>query len=287
MSRPIVQSLWIGPKLSMMEQTSIWSFLQHGYDYHLYVFDNVAGVPEGVTLCDANEILSRDKIVLTKRGFCKGSPAGFSDMFRYCLLLKKGNWWVDTDVICQKPFDFDGDHVLGNELQMDGTATANVAVIKAPVGSSLMEYCYRACQDVDLERIEWGEIGPRLLERALHELNMLECIQSPSVFYPVNFWELGQLFDDRPVPEHAHAIHLWHARWKHTGIDPDGNFPPDCIWEKLRQEFLPGYAPPKLSPNEIAWLNSRLARLTTPRRRIFKRVRNHVRSVLGIHRKAA
>jgi hypothetical protein len=33
----IIQGLWVGPELSVMEQLSVSSFLRHGHQYHLYV----------------------------------------------------------------------------------------------------------------------------------------------------------------------------------------------------------------------------------------------------------
>ena len=41
--KQIIQGLWIGSELSMMEQLSIASFLKNGHDYHLYVYGDVKG----------------------------------------------------------------------------------------------------------------------------------------------------------------------------------------------------------------------------------------------------
>ena len=41
----VIQGLWIGPELSVMEQLSIASFLENGHEYHLYVYDAVKNVP--------------------------------------------------------------------------------------------------------------------------------------------------------------------------------------------------------------------------------------------------
>ena len=43
----IIQGLWVGPELSVMEQLSVSSFLRHGHQYHLYVYDDVKNVPAG------------------------------------------------------------------------------------------------------------------------------------------------------------------------------------------------------------------------------------------------
>ncbi len=36
----------------------------------------------------------------------------FANFFRYKLLLEKGGWFVDSDTICMRPFDFDNEYVL-------------------------------------------------------------------------------------------------------------------------------------------------------------------------------
>src|SRR5205823_1893528 len=53
----IIQGLWIGPQLSIMEQLSIASFLRNGHDYHLYIYNELPNVPKGVVIRDASEIL--------------------------------------------------------------------------------------------------------------------------------------------------------------------------------------------------------------------------------------
>lgn len=58
----IVQGLWIGDKLSLMEQLSIQSFLKNQHDYHLYVYRDVKNIPIGTTLMDGNEILPEKSI---------------------------------------------------------------------------------------------------------------------------------------------------------------------------------------------------------------------------------
>src|SRR4051812_19813754 len=99
----IIRGLWIGAELSVMERMSIASFLAHGHEYHLYVYDDVKYVPKGALVRDANEILPSSMIFQYKHS---KSYAGFANFFRYQLLLQKGGWWVDTDVVCLKPFLF-------------------------------------------------------------------------------------------------------------------------------------------------------------------------------------
>jgi hypothetical protein len=105
-SNKIIQGLWIGGKLSIMEQLSISSFIKNGHEYHLYVYDEVKNIPAVTVIKDGNEILPSSRIFTYQSGWVKGSYAGFADSFRFHLLKNKGGWWVDTDIICLKPFNF-------------------------------------------------------------------------------------------------------------------------------------------------------------------------------------
>jgi len=107
-----MQGLWIGPELSPMEALSIRSFLAHGHEYHLYTYGHVSNVPEGTVVKDANAIIPFDK-VFKYRDY--DSYSGFSNHFRYQLLQLRGGWWVDLDLICLKPFDFESDYVFSSE----------------------------------------------------------------------------------------------------------------------------------------------------------------------------
>ncbi len=65
--------------------------------------------------------------------------AGFSNFFRYKLLLDRGGWWVDADTICLRPFDFREPFVFASVMipaGSDGGCVPAVApgIIKAPRG---------------------------------------------------------------------------------------------------------------------------------------------------------
>ena len=108
----VIQGLWIGSRLSPMEEISIRSFLANGHEYHLYAYSRIENLPEGTILRDANEIVSSEKI-FKYRDY--DSYAGFSNHFRYKLLLQNGGWWADLDLICLKPFDFKTGYVFSSE----------------------------------------------------------------------------------------------------------------------------------------------------------------------------
>src|ERR1043165_5789198 len=151
----VIQGLWIGPELSVMEQLSIASFLQNGHEYHLYVYDAVKNVPARAVIKDASEILPASRIFQYKH---QASYAGFANYFRYKLLLERGGWWVDTDVICLKPFDFADEYVFASENDVKSEAISS-GVIKARAGSELMAYAWQVCEEKEPQQLKWGETG--------------------------------------------------------------------------------------------------------------------------------
>ena len=57
----IINSLWIGDKISTMERLSISSHLKQGHDYHLWAYESL-DVPEGTVLRYAGDILGKEEI---------------------------------------------------------------------------------------------------------------------------------------------------------------------------------------------------------------------------------
>jgi hypothetical protein len=108
MSR-VIQSLWVGGRLSTMEQLCIRSFQAHGHEFVLYVYEATEGVPPGTVVMDANTIIPASRIFTYRE---HQTYAGFANFFRYKLLLERGGWFVDADMVCLRPFGFDDDYVF-------------------------------------------------------------------------------------------------------------------------------------------------------------------------------
>jgi hypothetical protein len=102
-----ISSFWHGP-LSKLELLTLESFIENGHEFDLYMYEapNIK-INKKVNLKDANEIVPRNKLFTYKGyGDCRvGSLGGFSDIFRYYLIYKKGGWYVDMDVTCLNSFN--------------------------------------------------------------------------------------------------------------------------------------------------------------------------------------
>ena len=232
-----IQGLWIGPELSAMEKLSIASFLQNGHAYHLYVYSDLRNLPPGTELKDANEILPSSRIFQYKQ---KPSYAGFANFFRYKLLLERGGWWADTDMICLKAFDFPESHVFASEI-CDGEEVVTSGIIKAPIGSEAMAYAWEVCQSKDLDKLIWGETGPRLMAQAA-KMFALEQHQKPHhVFCPLAYTDWHKVLEPEAgelVSESSYALHLWNEMWRVNNQDKSGAYHPDCLYERLKRKYL-------------------------------------------------
>ena len=156
-SSNIIQSLWIGERLTKMEQLSIKSFVENGHEYHLYTYGDVKGIPEGTTVKDGNEILDKSEIYYYKNG----SVSAFSNLFRFTLLYKKGGYWADTDLVCVRPFKLEQDFVISSEPMTDYSGlNINAGLLKFPKGSKEalegVVYQRQIKEDILSGKIEWS-----------------------------------------------------------------------------------------------------------------------------------
>jgi len=247
----VVQSLWVGNRLSLMEQLCIRSFLHHGHEFQLYTYGPCDGVPPGTMVKDADEIIPADRICVYEHGFGKGSPAVFADLFRYALLLGRGGWWVDLDGVALRRFEFAESCILGTSGGRSGHRAIQTAVIHVPAGSELMTRCL-AVAERSTGGIRWGEIGPRLLGRISRELHLADAAQPSSTFYPIRANRVWDLVSPNRTIRDAFGVHLWHALWKHFGLDPDGRYPETSLYERWIAAYLPEAVREKRRPVNVA-----------------------------------
>ncbi len=234
--RQIIQGLWIGSELSVMEQLSIASFLRNGHEYHLYVYGEMKNVPRGCVIRDASEILPAERIFQYPQ---YPSYAGFANFFRYKLLLERGGWWADTDVICLRPFDFSEPHVFASEIVNEAEVIAS-AILKAPTGSEAMAYAWATCQSKQTEKLVWGETGPRLVAEAVKKFSLEEYRQPADVFCPLGYADWRQVIEPEThlrFNESTRAIHLWNEMWRDSGQDKNAAYDPECLYEQLKKKY--------------------------------------------------
>jgi len=236
MENRVIQGLWIGSELSLMERLSIASFLSNGHEYHLYVYDDLRNAPVGATVKDGNEILPASMIFQYEK---HKSFSAFSNFFRYKLLLERGGWWADADMVCLKPFDFSHEYVFSSE-SASGEEFINCGVIKVPPNSPAMEYAWETCRAKLPEKLIWGEVGPRLMASSIKRLSLERFVMSPQVFCPFGYTEWDEVLNPNKVWDlgDAYAVHLWNEMWRRNGRDKNQSYDPACLYERLKGKYL-------------------------------------------------
>jgi len=230
----IVQSFWVGSDLSAMEYLSISSFLKNGHEYHLYTYGDVGNIPPGTMVRDAGEILPRSMIFQYRE---HKSYSAFSNFFRYKLLLEKGGWWIDTDLVCLRSFDFPEEYVFSSERAV-GKEFVNAGAIKAPPGSEPMAYAWAICESKNREALVWGEVGPKLVAEVIEKFALERYVKRPHVFCPIDYGDWRKVLDpdvNWKIDEDTYAIHLWNEFWRRSGQDKNLRYHSDCLYEKLRR----------------------------------------------------
>jgi len=255
---PIIHMFWHGRPLSILEQLSMQSFLDHGHELHLYVYEKPNNVPAKVTIKDARDILPFDCLFYLKK---RGSVSQFSDWIRYKILYEQGGIWADTDVICLQAFDYESDYIFG----LESDDIANVAVLGLPKGDFLAEWMLNICNKPNQimpydsykekkrkikrkllnrgkEYIKWGEWGPWGLSSAAKHLGLFHHALPFWHFYAIgpDNWQtiFDSSFSENPdFLKNCKAIHLWNDMHKrHPNFNANDKFPDDSLIETLKRK---------------------------------------------------
>ena len=248
----IVQSLWVGDKLSRMEHYSIKSFLKLGFTYHLYVYENVKNVPKGTIIKDANTIIKKRKIFSLKSSFLP-----FSDIWRYKLLYEKGGYWVDLDMIALKMFDFKDDFVFSSERTIQKGAYkskakyyANIGVLKAPPKSDFYKEAYEKCVKFNKTHKNDDKLKyMKMLRKLIVKYNFKQYVKRPILFCNLNWWHAKEAFhpvtkfeSKYGVPSNTlnsmfakpYTVHFWRDRvTKKYKLGLDEIYDSNSLWELM------------------------------------------------------
>jgi len=212
----IIHGMWVGGPLSRLELLTLRSFTHFGHEFHLWLYDDLsAPVSVGVRLRDANEIIPREHVFQKadhdpETGVGRGSyGAPFSDLFRYRLLHEHGGIWVDMDVTCLRPFDFEDDYVFRtHRVGVVGN------IIKCPKRSRLMRDTYEETAAIADERCAW--LAPnRILSKNVQRLGLERYIKA-DICNPDSWMHFVRPLVETlaAIPDGWYAIHWINEFWR-------------------------------------------------------------------------
>lgn len=236
-------------RLSFLEQLCLKSFIDAGHSVVLYHYGRLQGVPDGILLRDANDVLPRTNFLKHER---TGSPALHSDLFRYKMLEQNDDMiWADTDAYCMKRFETPNGHFYGWESEHH----INGGVLGLPKDSEtlreLLEYTsdefaipswYGPEYQKELEEKKalghpvhaseqpWGVWGPHAVTHFLHKTGEAKYALPQEGLYPFLFKErrnmLKRNFDTTGiVTENTYSIHLYGRRMRARLVEKEGGIP--------------------------------------------------------------
>ncbi|MBI1247228.1 hypothetical protein GC197_05210 [bacterium] len=261
-----IQTLWIGDRLSRLEHLCLSSFVHHHPgQVDLYAYAPIANVPAGVRMVDANEIVPESSVF----SYYRGSYAGFADLFRWKLLQDRGGYWIDTDMLCVRPFDFSAPIVFGKETESYGKTfwSAAVGVLKFPQGHPACQYMvqrclhphqpdkydrpmqrlkkwYRRCFSRSISPVVWGGAGgPKGFAYAIEKFRLHQYMLDNTVFYPVHGTLWRSPFDstydgDWQLMQKTRAVHLWNEMLRSNGFDKDAPYHPGSLADYYEVKYV-------------------------------------------------
>lgn len=230
---PTVHALWIGNQLGKVARSCLMSFISHGHSVHLHTYDNIIDVPDGITICDANLIIPKDKIIKHK---ATGSYALFSDIFRYELLKQVDGIYIDCDVYCIDTLSIPHHGYL---LGYEDDKKINGAVLALPKDSELLNQLITIAYDEHfippwygkkaqnrlkwkkrfglakhISQMPWGVIGPEAITYYVQHYQLESYIQPIDIFYPIHYTCVNHLMnaglDIKDITTHrSKCIHLY------------------------------------------------------------------------------
>ena len=232
---PGLNSLWIGERLGYVEKLTLASAQAVGHAITLYSYtpEKLRGVPSGVEVRDASEVVPYSALAHYFEG---GSAALGTDFFRYAMQAKGLGTWVDLDLYFVRPIDFEDEYLFGWEHK----TSINGAVLRLPANSEMVrELCdipqmnwrppfygprktaifyWRRLIEGDLrpENYRWGTFGPMFLTYLAKKYGVARQAKKRSVFYPVihHNWKLlcgPPRFVEAELSRETRTVHLWRS----------------------------------------------------------------------------
>jgi hypothetical protein len=240
-------TLWIGERMGPVERACLRSMMRHGHDVALYTYGLVDGVPEGVELRNAADVLPAERILCHE----SGSVALFANWFRYALLRREAGIWVDTDVYLLAPLGRQPDHLFGWEDELRIASGILRLPSDSPVLHDLLGLFERQTLPfwlpwyergrawlwrlgtgrTGLERMPWGAAGPRALTALAQRHGVAGEAAPTSRFYPIHYRDARWILDpsrrlEEMIRPDSLSIHLWNELikgWKEDAA-PAGSF---------------------------------------------------------------
>jgi len=187
-------TLWFGNEPTLLQKLSWNSYIYHGHELNIYLYDMSIDVPSGAIKKDANDIILEKDIFLPKfnKPFSGDGHGQFADAFRMYMLKKTNLIWTDSDIIClsdnwpnPEPYLFG--LFMEGPLAVDEPPRINGDVLYIGNDKILNEII----NELGDFPIIYGEnqikTGPELLTNIILKNNLMHFAQEKNIFHPINY----------------------------------------------------------------------------------------------------
>lgn len=232
--------------MSDLEIMCLKSWVGHGHPVYLYSYEDISGLPVGVTLCDANEIIEGGAITydgpMPKSAMSNAfTMLPFSDRFRFTMLRLNGGLWLDLDIILTCPIPdemFEREFWCSSERTLQSGAYKSKELSKPTISALFVSepehplFCALTewdgtCKDA------WH--GQKLFQKLLTRMDLAKGVLQPSVFCDMNWTQIKSICvtmsdtEKLPVkfgmeggavklPEAALGVHLFRGLLRKQGL---------------------------------------------------------------------
>ena len=224
-------TFWTGLALGAVERACLRSAIRQGHAVSLYCYRPPAGLPTGVVVRDAADILPPETAV----ALGKSSAALFSDRFRLELQRRGAGTWIDCDVYLLRPLPGEQPYLMGKENH-DGLI--GTAVLRLPPDSPLVPALLMLFEERQvpfwigrraralaylrlwktgrsgLAQMPWGAAGPLALTALAKRYGLSGRALPPDRLFPVPWQDAAWIRDparrlDQVATSETLAIHLY------------------------------------------------------------------------------
>lgn len=208
-----IHAVWVGTKLSILEQLAIHSFQQQGHVFHLWLYDDCLDVPNGVVKRDAGTIMARDTIfryhgrpsALLENGGI-GSLGHWSDQFQMKLLYEVGGVYTQLDVFLLGPLDFSAPYIFTAD-----ESCFQSCFMKCPQGSSFAIDTFEALQKAvnpdTMKDLKWVD-SMAVMGNSVKSHNLERYI------LPMSIFQNGHDFEAPRTSKTVKLVHFWNSMIK-------------------------------------------------------------------------
>lgn len=256
-----ISMVWVGERISPIEALCMKSYIANGHEVDLYAYSHIEGVPKDINIRDANEIIPLRYVFMHR-----GSYAAFADLFRWKLMVMCGGYYVDTDVLCLRHFDFQESAVLGYEAINRLTPTVLGFDNNSPdisLAKDMLEVALNPLrwQIWDSNKMKLKKILKRFSFRKVHAIGwgytagpigLTNCFNTNKydikpygidTFYPVPYesWMdfiKPDILDFDSFKSNSYSVHLWNEMWRRGGVDKFGDFDKRSFVYKAMERYL-------------------------------------------------